>query len=72
MKLTPAWPRVIKQVRASRVEILARRGEPSDHPAVTEMRDIIGEPDAVVILLGGSVHVAFNADGTRAAMSDKI
>lgn len=74
MRLTPAWSRVVKQVRASRVEILARRGDepkPEHARAVSEMRDVLGESDAVVILLGGGVYVAFNVDGTRAAMSDQ-
>lgn len=75
IKQTPAWSRIIKQVRASRIKILARRGETpaAEHAAqVAAMREILEHPpsDGVVILLGGSVYVAFNQDGTRTAMSD--
>jgi hypothetical protein len=74
LKRTLAWQRIVKQVRASRINILARRGqEPSPEHAVrvANMRDILGEVDAVVFLFGGGVYVAINIDGTRAAMSDK-
>lgn len=74
MRRTPAWARVVKQVRASRVKILARRGETPIEYAdqVAAMRAILETPpaDGVVILLGSTVYVAFNIDGTRAAMSD--
>lgn len=74
MRRTPAWARVIKQVRASRVKILARRGEtpPEYAEQVAAMRAMLETPpaDGVVILLGSTVYVAFNIDGTRAAMSD--
>lgn len=74
LKRTPAWPRVSKFLKTQRVRLVAARGSaPLDEKLTTQIadvRELIDDSAAIVTLWGGSVLVAFNVDGTRAAVRD--
>jgi len=69
LRRCPAWPRVIAVVGKRRG--VRRIVNLNEFPiGIRMVHQLISEPNPVTILFGGSVLVAFNLDGTRAAVTD--